>query len=109
MRTHLKTTRFEHTDASDALAEEKLIRPVQKLLAELDQRADLLLDIEFERTTRHHEHGKIWRAEAQLSLPSRSQELRAEAVGETLREAVDIVKTTLLDEIKMYKEKLRKG
>ena|SRR3989344_2652151 len=107
MRTHLKTTGFEHTPAIDALAEEKLIRPVEKLTADIDERADIPFDIEFELTTHHHRKGKIWRAEAQIELPRVASLLRAEATGEQLEEAVNRVKDELIREIKKYKERLR--
>lgn len=103
MRTTLKTTNFEHSGAIDALAEEKIIKPLKKLLADIDGKTDTLVDIEFELTTKHHRKGKIWRVEAQLALPRVSRELRAEATGESLREAADSVKDTLLREIKKYK------
>ena len=105
MRTTLKTTNFDHSAAIDALAEEKLIVPLKKLLADIDEKADTLFDIEFELTTKHHRKGKIWRVEAQLALPHISRELRADATGESLREAADIVKDTLLREIKKYKDR----
>ena len=107
MRIKLRTTNFEHTPAIDALAEEKLVAPIEKRLSHVDATNDILLDIEFELTTRHHQKGEIWRAEAQLGLPHLAQELRAEATGESLREAVDIVKETLLREITRHQERER--
>lgn len=109
MKIHVKTTNFGHTPAVDALADEKLIRPVQKLIQGIDRAADVPLDVEFELTTRHHRKGKIWRAEAQIELPHSAQLLRAEATGEQLEEAVNRVKDELVGEIKKYKERARKG
>ena len=69
MRIKLRTTNFEHTPAIDTLAEEKLVAPTKKILGDIDDRADILFDIEFELTTHHHRNGAIWRAEAQLEVP----------------------------------------
>ena len=107
MRINFKATNIDHTPAIDTLFDEKLVAPVRRLLGDIDAKVDLLFDVEFERTTHHHRHGKIWRAEAQLNLPRRSSELRAEAMGESLEEAVNIVKSELLREIARYKEERR--
>ena len=104
---NLKTTNLTSTPSLDALAEEKLLRPIKRLLAKDDKLADILLDVEFGRTTHHHRKGEIWRAEAQLALPHRKWELRADAEGESLEEAVNLVKSELLRRIKKYKEKSR--
>lgn len=100
MRVLLKTTNFELTPALEELAQTKLVQPVQKLLVKPDQKADVLLEIELAKTTKHHQKGLIWRAEAQLNLPGLKSLLRAEAVAESLRAAVDEVKDELLKEIK---------
>ena len=105
MRILIKTTNFGRSPAVEALIEEKLVRPVTKLLKRLDEKVDIQFDIELARTTRHHRKGKIWRAEAQLSLPYQKKMLRAEALTESLRASVDEVKYELLGEIKKYKER----
>ena len=107
MRFQLKVTNTEHVPALDALADEKFAQPVQKLLGGLDVSADIILAVEFERTTNHHRTGAIWRAEAQLDLPSVVSEIRAEATAETLEDAADEVKHKLIREIKTYKSKGR--
>lgn len=105
MRILIQTTNFGHSPAVEALIKEKLVGPVTKLLKHLDEKADIQFDIELARTTQHHRKGKIWRAEAQLSLPYQKKMLRAEALTESLRASVDEVKHELLGEIKKYKEK----
>ncbi len=61
------------------------------------------LDIEVEKTTDHHKKGKIFRAEANLSVGKKL--LRAEALGETLNEAIDLLEQELGIEIKKFKDK----
>ena len=105
MRTSIKTTNLKRNPTIEALVSEKLLGPVEKLLGKLDQKTDIIFEIELGRTTKHHNKGKIWRAEAQLSLPYRKKVLRAEACTESLRASVDEVKYELIREIKKYKEK----
>lgn len=105
MRVLLKTTNFKLTPALNDLAEEKLVRPVRKLLGKFDKEADVIFELELAKTTKHHQKGLIWRAEAQLSLPGLKSLLRAEAVAENLRAAVNEVKDELLKEIKKRKNK----
>jgi len=113
MRIRIKTTNFRQNEASKALAEEKLALPVRKLLSKQDREMDIVLDVEFAKITKHHNEGKIWKCEANLDLPHRNQILRAESFGESLEEAVNLVKYELMREIRKYKEKqtakIRKG
>ena len=55
------------------------------------------------RITRHHRHGKVFRAEANLTAGS--QNLYADAVGEDLHEAIDLLEEELRREIKKFKNK----
>ena len=107
MRFQLKLTNMESSPALEALADEKFTQPVKKLLGALDASADVVLAVEFERTTKHHRTGAIWRAEAQLDLPHAAREVRAEAAGESVEEAANLVKDELIREIKRYKEERR--
>lgn len=107
MRVNLKTKNIDLTPSIETLAEKKLIEPVKKLISGIDKNTDLIFDIELGRTTKHHNKGKIWRAEAQLNLPGLKSLLRAEAEAASLREAIVSVKGEILSEIKKYKEKTR--
>ncbi len=107
MRVNVKTTNFDITPSVEALAEGKLISPVNKLIAKIDRNTDIVFDIELGRTTKHHRKGKIWRAEVQISLPGLKNMLRAEALAESLEEAVNLAKNEITQEIKKYKEKTR--
>ena len=107
MRVNLKTTNFDLTPSIEIVAEKKLVLPVKKLLVKIDPKSDVIFDIELGRTTKHHNKGKIWWAEAQISLPGLKNMLRAEALAESLAEAVSLVKNEITQEIKKYKEKTR--
>lgn len=59
--------------------------------------------IEVARTTRHHRKGNILRAEITMHLPHK--QMRAEATGDTIFEAIDKAKDELHNELERYKEK----
>ncbi|MEK7122120.1 MAG: ribosome-associated translation inhibitor RaiA [Patescibacteria group bacterium] len=105
MRIHIKTTNFESTPAVKTLVEEKLILPAEKLLESLNKKADIIFDAELAKITKHHKEGKIWRCEINLDLPGIKNILRTNALGESLEEAVNLVKSKLEREIKKYKDK----
>lgn len=104
MRTHIKTTNFDLTESLKVLVNEKLTVVAGKLLESLDASADIILDVELAKTSKHHHEGKIWKCEAGLSVPHISHVLRAEALSESMEGAVDAAKDILEREIKKYKE-----
>ena len=59
--------------------------------------------VEIEKTTRHHQKGDIFRAEAQMRFPGKS--LRAESKRDDLKLAITEIKDELQRELKQYKEK----
>ena len=61
-------------------------------------------EIEIGRTTKHHRHGDIYRAEVNLSLPGKM--LRATHEDQDIRVAVDRVQDLLKREITQYKDRL---
>ncbi len=92
---------FELTDA--------IRQYVQKKLIELDKFIPegmfASIDLEFERTTHHHRKGDVFRAEANISVPSTT--LYAQAQEEDLYAAIDKLKDEVQRELKDYKDKLR--
>ena len=61
--------------------------------------------IELEKTTRHHRSGeRLYRAEANVSVPGRM--LRAEATADDMYQAITQLKHTLMHEIRSWREKL---
>ncbi len=59
--------------------------------------------VEVARTSRHHKSGDIFRVEVQMHVPGK--ELRAEALGKTVLEAMDKVKDEIQRELVQRKEK----
>lgn len=107
MRLEIKSTNIELNDRLKFLIEEKLGKPLIELLGKLDQKANIILDVEIGKITKHHHKGKIWLAEANLDLPGLKNVLRASAVTESLEASLDGVKNRLFTELKKYKEKPR--
>ena len=103
MQVSLKGTNIQILESTREYADKKIVQSAEKLLA--GDSGGVVLNIEVEKTTEHHKHGKIFRAEANLSMGKNV--LRAEALGETLNEAIDLVEGELTREIKKFKEKRR--
>ncbi|MEK7090339.1 MAG: ribosome-associated translation inhibitor RaiA [Patescibacteria group bacterium] len=105
MKIRILAKNFELTEALNTLVREKLARPIGKLLGELDQKMDLSLDVELAKLTKHHQHGRIWYCEVNLSLPSSASPIRAKSSELSLPAAIDEVKYEIENEIKKYKSK----
>lgn len=103
MKFNLKTTGFRIDPPLRVYADSKIIKPVGKFLRLENLDSSAILDIEIEKETRHHKKGRIWRAEANLTLPKGF--LRAEAEAEDIRSAIDMVQAELSAELRKYKEK----
>ncbi len=93
MNINLKASGFKLTPAIRENVSTKL-KSVEKLISKLD--------FEVSKTTRHHQKGNVFRAEANLNLPKKL--IRAEAVEEDLTAAIDKVKSILTLSVKKYKE-----
>ncbi len=104
MNFSIKGTDIEILESTREYIDRKLVRTVDKLLTGNDGDA-IFLKVEVEKTTKHHKKGKIFRAEANLSVGKKL--LRAEAIGETLNEAIDLLEGELDREIKKFKERRR--
>lgn len=104
MRVVVKGTHVELTPALNAYIEEKLVASMRKFMDNRDSSLPLL-EIEFERTTRHHHKGKIWRAEANMTFGKIM--IRGEAYGEDPHEAIDLLEEELKREVKSFKEKTK--
>lgn len=101
MLVSLKNTNIKISQSIREYLDEKIVKLVEKLIKKSDEL--LKLDLEVGRITRHHKHGKVFRAEANLIIGSRN--LYADAVGEDLHEAIDLLEEELEREIKKFKEK----
>lgn len=58
--------------------------------------------VEVGKTTKHHQSGDIYRAEAQIKVPG-SKSIRAESTQWDLHQAIDEVKDELQRQLKKYK------
>lgn len=102
MRTNIKATKTTLTPSLRSYIEDKLVRPIEKLLKR-DKDEEVILDIEVELTTRHHKKGNIWRAETNLAIGGAL--LRAEHFGEDPHEAIDLLEEEIIRELKNFKGK----
>lgn len=80
---------------------EMKLAPLAKFVGRFDEMGSAELRVEISRTTRHHKHGDVFWAAADLRLPKKI--LRAEAEAPDARAAINIVKNTLRIEIEKYR------
>jgi len=100
IRYTIKTTNMELTDAIDSYVENKL-KAVQKLIDSNDTSAHA--DVEVGKTTKHHQHGKIFRAEINLHIAGSN--IRAVAKEENLYSAIDVMKDEIMRRLRKVKTK----
>ena len=103
MRVTIRQKNLKITPALTKYIEQKILKPIHRLLKEGVAQDLPILDLEFARTTRHHRKGKIYRAEANLTLGKKM--IRAEADEEDVRKACDLLQAELEREIRSYKGK----
>ena len=110
MRVSLKGTNIKLLDSTREYLDKKLVRMVNKFLIKPARRQGgddepITLELEVGKTTKHHKTGPYFRAEANLSVGKTL--LRAEAMGENLNKAIDLLEEELEREIKKFKERKR--
>ena len=101
MNVKIKGTNIELTSYLSKLVEEK-IKSIEKLLPE---NPDLIIEVELEKTTKHHQKGDLFRAEVQVEVPG-GKMLRAVSIKEDFRSALTDVKDELQIQIKKHKDKI---
>ena len=91
---------MEITDAIRTYTLEKM-----KTLEKYTDKADTStkLQIELSKTSNHHVHGQVFKAEAQLHL--RGKEISLETTEEDLYKSVDMLKDMLSRELAQHKDK----
>jgi ribosomal subunit interface protein len=104
MRLQVKAKGFELTPALTQFIEEKMAG-LTKLLTKWDRENVALLDVEVAKTTKHHNKGNVFYAEANLQIPN-APLLRIEETNEDLHMAIVQVKDRLKNELSRFKEKL---
>jgi len=99
MNIQIKGTKIELTPAIEATVNEKI--------GSLSKYFDNILEAEVEvgRTTLHHQHGNIFRAEVNLNVPRTI--IRAVAQSDDFYASINEVRDKLKQEIMKYKETLR--
>ncbi len=103
MRVTIRQKNLKITPALTKYIEQKILKPIRRLLKESSTQDLPILDLEFARTTRHHRKGKVYHAEANLMFGKKM--LRAEADEEDIRVACDFLKEELEREIRSFKGK----
>jgi ribosomal subunit interface protein len=105
MKINVKAAGFEFTPSLNVYIEDKL-GGLSKLIKRFDEEGVAELWLDLSRTTRHHQKGDVFRAEADLRLPRKI--LRAQKEAGDIRAAIDILKDTLRLEIDKYKTRSSK-
>jgi ribosomal subunit interface protein len=101
MKISLKGTNLKLLDSIRTYLDKKIVKPAEKMLSKSGEAVSL--DMEVAKTTKHHKKGMVFRVEANLLLGKRM--LRAEAYGEDLYEAIDLLKEELDQEVKKFKSR----
>lgn len=108
MRINIKANNVRLDEAVNAWIYKKL-GEIEKYLPDFSGeeleggRETLELDVEIEKTTKHHRKGDVFRTEVQLYLPK--ELIRVEAVDQDLRTTINQAKDELHRKIKKYKKK----
>ncbi|MEK7553049.1 MAG: ribosome-associated translation inhibitor RaiA [Patescibacteria group bacterium] len=110
MKINLQGTNIELTGAIRDYVTEKLV-VVGKFFESSAATDEPLAEVEVGKTSQHHKHGIVYRAE--INLRWSGQYFRAEATASDLYPAIDEAKDELLREIKTRRQKqgtrLRRG
>ncbi|HEY4524102.1 MAG TPA: ribosome-associated translation inhibitor RaiA [Candidatus Paceibacterota bacterium] len=103
MKITIKATGLYLTPAFKEYVENKL-KPLHKFFTRVKKNGDpVVLKLEVARTTKHHQKGEVYYAEATLDMPGAV--LRAEAPSDDVRLAVNEMKKKLTAEIKKHQTK----
>lgn len=100
MEIKIKTTNVEVTEYLKKLVNSKA-KIIEKLLIDYP---GLILEVELERTTKHHQKGDIFRSEMQIQVP-KGKLLRAVSKKENFRLSLSEAQKDLIIQIKKYKDK----
>lgn len=101
MHYNIKTTNFDMTPEISKYLNDRLVT-LEKFVSKDDE--SIKCDVEIGRITEHHQSGKIFRAEINISIGKKM--LRAEAEEASINAAIDKVKDEI--SIRLKKQKGRK-
>ncbi len=82
---------------------EKKIHTLDHFLKRIEEKGEILMEIEVSRSTKRHKNGMIYYAEATMEIMGKI--LRAEEYEMNIEAAIDRVKDRLKNEIIRYKDK----
>ncbi len=85
---------------------EKILRPLERRAGK-NFPEDLPVDVELAKISRHHEEGKIWKCEVNLTWPREKKTIYVEVIAESLEAAIDEAKDELELQIGEHKGKWR--
>lgn len=102
MRIHIEATGFELTPSLKKFIEEK-IGGLDRFIQRWDRNDSVIVRVEVSKTTKHHQKGEIFYAEANMDLPHKV--LRVEETNVEIHTAIDEVKNRLKNEITRLKDK----
>ncbi|MDO8556987.1 MAG: ribosome-associated translation inhibitor RaiA [Candidatus Jorgensenbacteria bacterium] len=102
MRLNILATGMELTPAIRTYVEEKFMM-LERILRHYETSGEATIHVEISHTTKHHRHGNVFYAEANLKLPG--EVLRVENNNTDLYSAIDKIKDTLKNDIIKYKNK----
>lgn len=102
MRIDILATKLTLTPSLKSFIEKKM-GMCAPFVKRFERAGELTLFFEIEHTTRHHQHGEVFRAEATLHVPGKT--IRVEYVDADAHAAIDEVKDGLKRELADYKER----
>ncbi len=102
MRTTVKATNIEHTNAIDAYLTKRLFE-LEQILEPKEQSE--LARIELGKSTKHHQKGRLFFAE--ITFHVKKKNFCATAKGTDLYEAIDRMQAMIVREVKRHHEAMR--
>ena len=102
MKIDIKATNIKLTRRIRETVEEK-IAGLDKFIPQIDGSVRAFVEVALE--SRHHLKGRIFYAEANITVPGKGKVIRATAREKNLYQAINVVKDELQGELKKYKEK----
>ncbi|MBI4993441.1 ribosome-associated translation inhibitor RaiA [Candidatus Wolfebacteria bacterium] len=101
MKIIIKASQLDLTPAIYEYIETK-IGSLDKFVKKFETKSDIKTEVGIARSTKHHRHGNVFFAEANIHLPKKI--LRAEHYDINIRIAIDNIKKKLHQEILKYKD-----
>jgi ribosomal subunit interface protein len=101
MKINILGNKLDLTPSIKKYIQDKFIS-LEKMLSRFEKEGEVMLFVEIARSTKHHRKGDVFYAEATLELPQKK--LRVEHFDADVRASIDVIKDTLRNELKKYKE-----